>query len=97
MAKLREPKPDPSKPPALRVFPPMRRPDRLGLLLWLNTTMNLRARLERGVAREDLTVTPEDTLRAAGMSSKRQAQYQRRMSKLLAGRSSPRMKQSPLE
>jgi len=75
----------------------MRRPDRLGLLLWLNTTMNLRARLERGVAREDLTVTPEDTLRAAGMSSKRQAQYQRRMSKLLAGRSSPRMKQSPLE
>jgi len=59
--------------------------------------MNLRARLERGVAREDLTVTPEDTLRAAGMSSKRQAQYQRRMSKLLAGRSSPRMKQSPLE
>jgi len=66
-----------------------RRPDRLGLLLWLNTTMNLRARLrvERGVAREDLTVTPEDTLRAAGMSSKRQARYQRRMSKLLAGRS----------
>jgi hypothetical protein len=51
--------------------------------------MNLRARLrvERGVAREDLTVTPEDTLRAAGMSSKRQARYQRRMSKLLAGRS----------
>lgn len=66
-----------------------RRPDRLGLLLWLNTTMNLRARLrgERGVAREDLTVTPEDTLRAAGISSNRQARYQRRMSKLLAGRS----------
>ena len=31
------------------------------------------------------TVTPEDTLRAAGISNKRQAKYQRRMSSLLAG------------
>jgi hypothetical protein len=31
------------------------------------------------------TTTPEDTLRAAGISSKRQAKYQRRMSSLLAG------------
>jgi len=29
---------------------------------------------------------PEDTLREAGISNKRQAKYQRRMSSLLAGR-----------
>jgi len=33
-----------------------------------------------------MTVSPEDTLRAAGISSQRQAMYQRRMSSLLAGR-----------
>jgi hypothetical protein len=32
------------------------------------------------------TVTPEQTLRAAGIGSKRQAAYQRKMSALLAGR-----------
>ena len=32
------------------------------------------------------TTTPEDTLREAGISNKRQARYQRRMSSLLAGR-----------
>jgi hypothetical protein len=32
------------------------------------------------------TVRPEDTLRAAGISTRRQARYQRRMSSLLAGR-----------
>jgi hypothetical protein len=32
------------------------------------------------------TVSPEATLRAAGISGKRQAKYQRRMSSLLAGR-----------
>ena len=66
-----------------------RRPDRPGLLLWLNTAVKLRARLltlERGVAGEEMTVRPEDTLRAAGISTKRQARYQRRMSRLLAGR-----------
>jgi hypothetical protein len=35
---------------------------------------------------EESTTTPEDTRREAGISSKRQAKYQRRMSKLLAGR-----------
>ncbi len=40
---------------------------------------------ERRVGQEP-TTTPEDTLRAAGISSKRQAKYQRRMSSLLAGR-----------
>jgi hypothetical protein len=63
-----------------------RRPDRPKLLLWLNTAAKLRLLTERGVAREEMTVTPEDTLRAAGIGTKRQAQYQRRMSSLLAGR-----------
>ena len=65
-----------------------RRSRRPGLLLWLNTAARVRARLltERGGAREEMTTTPEDTLRAAGISSKRQAKYQRRMSSLLAGR-----------
>jgi hypothetical protein len=39
------------------------------------------------VSGEEMTVRPEDTLRAAGISSKRQAKYQRQMSNLLAGRS----------
>jgi hypothetical protein len=68
-------------------------------LLWLNTAVNLHTRmlaLEPGVgalaasqrlAGEEETVRPEDTLRAAGISSRRQARYQRRMSSLLAGRS----------
>jgi len=65
-----------------------RRSARPGLLLWLNTTVKLRARLiaERNVARDEMTVTPEDTLRAAGISNRRQSRYQRRMSSLLAGR-----------
>jgi hypothetical protein len=71
-----------------------RRPDRPKLLLWLNTAAQLRARLELGVeartasrlAGEEATVRPEDTLRAAGISTRRQARYQRRMSSLLAGR-----------
>jgi len=64
-----------------------RRPDRPGLLLWLNTTVKIRARLApRMVAREEMTTTPEDTLRAAGISTRRRARYQRRMSSLLAGR-----------
>jgi hypothetical protein len=63
-----------------------RRPDRPKLLLWLNTAAKLRLLTERGVAREEMTVTPEDTLRAAGISSRRQTRYQRRMSSLLAGR-----------
>jgi hypothetical protein len=63
-----------------------RRPDRPGLLLWLNTTAKLRARLFTDRAREEMTVTPEDTLRAAGISTERHAKYQRRMASLLAGR-----------
>jgi len=68
-----------------------RRSDHPGLLLWFNTASNLRARLDTlevgmgALAREDMTVRPEDTLRAAGISTKRQAKYQRRMSQLLGG------------
>jgi hypothetical protein len=42
-----------------------RRPDRPRLRLWLNTTAKLRARLFTDRAREEMTVTPEDTLRAS--------------------------------
>ena len=68
------------------------------LLLWLNTVVKIPRRtltLEPGAAAltaaqrlagEEETVSPEDTLRAAGISTTRQAQYQRRMSNLLAGR-----------
>jgi hypothetical protein len=64
-----------------------RRSARPGLLLWLNTAERLSARqFTLEVAAEEMTVRPEDTLRAAGISSKRQAKYQRRMSSLLAGR-----------
>jgi hypothetical protein len=38
------------------------------------------------LAGEEMTVRPEDTLRAAGIGTRRQARYQRRMSSLLAGR-----------
>jgi hypothetical protein len=70
-----------------RVMATTRRSDRPGLLLWLNTTVRIRARLaERLMAFEEMTVRPEDTLLAAGISSKRQARYQRRMSSLLAKR-----------
>ena len=71
-------------------------PRRSKLLLWLNTAVKLSAvTLDREVEAlaafrlcgEEMTVRPEDTLRAAGISSKRQAKYQRRMSNLLAGRS----------
>jgi hypothetical protein len=65
-----------------------RRSDRPGLLLWLNTAARLRNRLlTLEAAGEEITVRPEDTLRAAGISSRRQARYQRRMSSLLAGKS----------
>jgi hypothetical protein len=37
-------------------------------------------------AYEEPTTTPEDTLQDAGISTKRQARYQRRLSSLLAGR-----------
>jgi hypothetical protein len=38
------------------------------------------------VVGEEITVRPEDTLGAAGISNQRQARYQRRMSSILAGR-----------
>jgi hypothetical protein len=65
-------------------------------LLWLNTAVKLsvftsdheaEALVASRLFSQEMTVRPEDTLRAAGISSKRQAKYQRRMSNLLAGRS----------
>jgi hypothetical protein len=62
---------------------------------WSSATRHVRIclrferRWERALANEaepGPPITPEDTLREAGISSKRQAQYQRRMSSLLAGR-----------
>jgi len=47
---------------------------------------DLRARAVSRLAGEEATVRPEDTLRETGISTKRQARYQRRMSSLLAGR-----------
>ncbi len=49
--------------------------------------LRLARRMDNSSASEPSTTTPEDTLRAAGISTKRQARYQRRMSSLLAGRS----------
>jgi hypothetical protein len=69
---------------------------RAKFLLWLNTVVQLSVlRLDREAKAlaasrlfgEEITVRPEDTLRAAGFGSERQAKYQRQMSKLLAGRS----------
>jgi hypothetical protein len=71
-------------------------PRRSKLLLWLNTAVKLSTlTLDREVeglaasrlSGEEMIIRPEDTLRSAGISSKRQAKYQRRMSNLLAGRS----------
>ena len=65
-------------------------------LLWLNTAVKLSVLTSDREAEplvasrlfsEEMTVRPEDRLRAAGISSKRQAKYQRRLSNLLAGRS----------
>ena len=62
------------------------RPQATRMLKWLREW----AAQQLGVRRrpvEEPTTTPEDTLREAGISSRRQAEYQRRMSSLLAGRS----------
>ena len=75
---------------AKHALTPRRRSDRPKFLLWLNTAARLRLLAERGVAREEMTVRPEDTLRAAGINTKRQARYQRRMSSLLGGRRASR-------
>jgi hypothetical protein len=52
----------------------------------LKGSMELLADRDPWVVSEEITVRPEDTLRAAGISNQRQAKYQRRMSSLLAGR-----------
>ena len=41
---------------------------------------------ELSASEPEPTTTPDDTLREAGISTERQAKYQRRMASLLAGR-----------
>ena len=62
----------------------MRAPDRAGALRYVHFMLG--AWNGEGLPADESTTTPEDTLRAAGISSKRQARYQRGMSSLLAGR-----------
>jgi len=52
---------------------------------WMAEWIEYRLDVGRGPD-EEPTTTPEDTLREAGISSRRQARYQRRLSNLLAGR-----------
>ena len=68
-------------------------PKALAMMDWLDAHSKRRIdemrrlRMERESAdSSEPTTTPEDTLREAGVSTKRQARYQRRMSSLLAGR-----------
>jgi len=58
-----------------------------GKRLALYTALRALVDAWESLLREGPTTTPEDTLREAGISSKRQAKYQRRMSSLLARRS----------
>jgi hypothetical protein len=56
---------------------------------WHIVVMNLDYALggeERAAAAAEPTITPEETLREAGIGSRRQTEYQRKMSTLLAGR-----------
>ena len=63
------------------------RPKAIELVGWMREFLDaLDEVLDREQEQDELTTTPEDTLREAGISTKRQARYQRRMSSLLAGR-----------
>ncbi len=74
--------PDPTPPYRVSDFCPDCREKFLAVVGWIAPA------LESALAPVPLepTIAPEDTLRAAGISSERQAMYQRRMSSLLAGR-----------
>ena len=76
-------------PPHVGDFCEHCRPKADALLQWFSDHVSQRIGLIRRLRTEadaGPTTTPEDTLREAGISSKRQAKYQRRMSSLLAGR-----------
>jgi len=74
--------PDPTPPYRVPDFCPDCREKLLAVVGWMAPA------LESALlpALPEPTTTPEDTLSRAGISSERQAVYQRRMSSLLAGR-----------
>jgi hypothetical protein len=74
--------PDPTPPYRVADFCPDCREKFLAVVGWLAPALESTL----SPAPTEPITTPEDTLRGAGISSERQALYQRRMSSLLAGR-----------
>src|SRR3989442_261651 len=74
--------PAPSPPYRVPDFCPDCREKFLAVVGWIAPALESTLSL----APPEPIITPEDTLRRAGISSERQAAYQRRMSSLLAGR-----------
>jgi len=74
--------PDPTPPYCVSDFCPQCREKFLAVVGWIAPA------LEAALSPDppERITTPEDTLRRAGISSERQAMYQRRLSSLLAGR-----------
>ena len=74
--------PDPTPPYHVRDFCPDCRGKVLAVIGWIAPALESAL----SPAPPESIITPEDTLRGAGISNERQALYQRRMSSLLAGR-----------
>src|SRR3989449_2594709 len=74
--------PDPTPPYRVPDFCPDCREKFLAVVGWIAPALESTL----SPAPPEPITTPEDTLRRAGISSERQAVYQRRMSSLLAGR-----------
>ena len=74
--------PDPTAPYRASDFCPDCREKFLAVVGWIAPALESTL----SPAPPEPITTPEDTLRRAGISSERQAMYQRRMSSLLAGR-----------
>jgi hypothetical protein len=72
--------PDPTPPYDVRDFCPHCREKLLAVVGWLAPALESAL----SPAPPEAIITPEETLRRAGISSERQALYQRRMSSLLA-------------
>ncbi len=74
--------PDPTPPHHVRDFCPDYREKFLAVIGWIAPALESAL----SPAPPESIITPEDTLRRAGISNERLALYQRRMSSLLAGR-----------
>ena len=74
--------PDPTPPYAVHDFCPECREKFLAVVGWLAPALESAL----SPAPPEAIITPEDTLRRAGISNERQALFQRRLSSLLAGR-----------